>query len=303
MKPKIILLSVLSAIFFASLPQIHVQAADLSLGAVSWYAWWVTPFNKEIKGGAQNASKGIDVNMNNSNVLYGPVMSIKFNDMWNVSALFVFSPHGGYGARSDFLAANVNDFSEFDVYLNSKFGTSYMPVLVEAVRVNVHYIKRYDLDLTADCWLNKSFKIFFGFKYQGYKMLGDMAVVFLNPQPIPGLSKTMYSKYHLFGGGLGIGTTIHLVDSLFLVGNLSGFLLEGLTFFKHESFREQRNGTSTYGTNGNLSFAYYIEDARTTLSLGYRAQVNWYGKPDLSHDSVTNTGLFHGLMLSVIYTI
>jgi len=273
------------------------------MGAVSWYAWWNPPIKNAMTGSTETASAFRSFRMAGANFLYGPVLSCKLNDTWNISSLFVFNEHGGYKAEGRFLGGSMR-IAGYNTLLNIRFGKNFNPLIVGYFKVNSDYIKRYDNDFMIDHWFSKSLKIFFGFKYQGYRMGGTLASVFLNNQPAPGIISRIKYQHDFFGGGMGFGTTIHIADSLFLVGNLSGFLLEGKESKKFQiELRLQKPGISTYGANGNLSFAYYFEEARTTLSLGYRAQINWYGKPDLSKYENANTGMFHGLMASVIYSI
>jgi len=99
------------------------SAAELTVGATTWYTWW------DLKSTGMNNS--IDPTL-----LYGPALSLKFSDDFNLSFVFLYG--------------------KFDMKDSSGPGTQ--------------EISRTDSDLALNYRLNNYFKIFIGAKYMAYKM-------------------------------------------------------------------------------------------------------------------------------------
>ncbi len=102
------------------------------------------------------------------------------------------------------------------------------------------------------------------------------------------------------GPGLGIGSTLPLTNSLYLLFNVSGTYSWG----KHvdtESNVTRTNKLTERGFNTNLSFAYYFASASTSVNLGFRYQY-------VSIDYLEETNnkdhalIFYGPTLSVVYS-
>jgi hypothetical protein len=138
-------------------------------------------------------------------------------------------------------------------------------------------LHRMDSDTTLNYSINRYFKIFPGVKYMRFS----------------------YSDGHhqSVGPGFGVGTTIPLLDSLFVIVNGSGSYLFG----DHKNSGTSSEGFREYGYNVNAGLAYYIQAISTTVNVGYRYQY-FYSK----FDSNTNNGnldhVFRGLSMSIIYS-
>ena len=100
-----------------------VQATDISIGATTWYAWW--------SGGTPEDGDA------DPTFLYGPVMSVKFNDDFNLTFVYLHGKHDIAGE-------------------SEKNGIKY-PFKVK--------FKRSDADLALNYRLNDIFKAFGGIKY------------------------------------------------------------------------------------------------------------------------------------------
>ena len=97
-----------------------VYAVDITVGATTWYAWW-----------EMNAGGGtIDFD---PEFMYGPALSVKFNDDFNLTFIYLYS--------------------KFDHQMDSSKPKSKMT--------------RYDSDLALNYRLNDYFKVFAGIKYMG----------------------------------------------------------------------------------------------------------------------------------------
>ena len=141
-------------------------------------------------------------------------------------------------------------------------------------------IDRFDSDTALNYSINRYIKFFGGAKFMGYAMQGS-------------------SFSHMaLGPALGIGVTLPVSDSLFILWNASGAFLFG----KHRDSGSdgQRSGYTEPGLNTNLSLAWYIESMSTTITLGFRYQIfrtlyneeeNW---TDMTHQ-------FYGVTLSAVY--
>ncbi len=208
------------------------QAADLSVGASTWYSWW--------RFEERDRTRSIDPSF-----LYGPVLALGFGRGWSLSTVFLY---GRFTMEEDDGASSK--------------------------------INRYDSDTALNYSINRYIKLFAGPKFMGYTM-----------------SRQSFSHIAV-GPALGIGITLPLSDSLFLLWNVSGVYLFG----EHEQENLGVKSSSDYtepGVNTNLSLAWYIESASTTLTMGFRYQrFNTYyaedGWSDMTHQ-------FYGITLSAVY--
>ena len=190
------------------------QAADLSVGASTWYSWW-------------RFEEGNRTETFDPALLYGPVLALGFGGRWSLSTIFL------YGR---FNMDNEDSKSE--------------------------KIDRYDSDTAVNYSINRYVKFFGGAKFMGYDMQGS-------------------SFSHMaLGPALGVGVTLPLSDSFFLLWNASGALLFG----KHKDAGSdgKRSGYTEPGLNTNLSLAWYVESASTTITLGFRYQLfgTFYNKEE-----------------------
>jgi hypothetical protein len=145
--------------------------------------------------------------------------------------------------------------------------------------------RRYDSDTVLSYKLSRWFKVFGGFKY--------FRMGFNQGEKTPGLFKSTDEDYVSRGAGLGVGLTLPVTDSLFVLANFSGLYC----------FGRQKNldDTRDTGFNSNISLAYYLASLSTTLSGGFR-----YQYIDSRHKTYTdqNTKVkFYGLTLMAMYHI
>ncbi|HOP63509.1 MAG TPA: hypothetical protein PK358_10125 [Spirochaetota bacterium] len=110
-------------------------AVDISAGATTWYSWW--DFEED------NTSYTPDID---PTLLYGPALSVKFNDEYNLTFVFLYG--------------------KFDMQEGE--GSS-----VEITRI--------DSDLALNYRLNNYFKLFFGGKYMGYTQDNGFSHLGLGP--------------------------------------------------------------------------------------------------------------------------
>lgn len=207
-------------------------AADFSVGASVWYAWYN-------ENQIDNSDPSVDPTF-----LYGPMFALGFAPRWSLTAVFLYG---------------VYDYPM-------------TPGETEPLR-------RYDSDIALNYSINRYIKVFGGAKVMGYAF--DQG------------------SYYGAGPALGLGLTLPLSDSLFLLGNVSGVYGFG---------REEHDGGSSsdareLGFNTTFSLAYYIESASTTITLGGRYQ--WfnidYEKDDPNEFPESNI-TFYGITFSVVYS-
>jgi len=117
---KKILLLAFMVMFIGIIAPCKVYAVDISVGATTWYTWWEIETHD---GDKFNFDPGF---------MYGPTMSVEFNDDFNLTFL----------------------------YLYGKFDLNYSPFPVT--------FKRRDLDIALNYRLNGFFKLFGGIKYMSY---------------------------------------------------------------------------------------------------------------------------------------
>ncbi len=229
-KSIIILLFAALFIFPAAL-----QAADISVGASSWFAWW------------HIHQDGPDPHIDPS-LLYGPVLSIGLPPDWSITAVFLYG--------------------HLDMENSGSSGNS-----------STTRITRYDSDLALNYSINRYIKLFGGAKIMGYT----------------------WDEGHHYGMGpaAGVGLTLPLAESLFLLWNASGMYA-----FAKERGNQQgysyRSNAQEPGINTTLSLAYYFESASTTVTLGGRYQ--WFDVDYESEKIGNSESQFYGVTLSVVYS-
>ena len=127
---KILLLAFIASIIGIIIP-CKVHAVDISIGATTWYSWW------KFDGGGDNPD--IDPTF-----LYGPALSVKFNDDFNLTFVYLYGK---------FESEETNDKSGIPVTTKEK-------------------TKRKDSDVALNYRLNDYFKVFAGAKYMGFSAPG-----------------------------------------------------------------------------------------------------------------------------------
>lgn len=147
-------------------------------------------------------------------------------------------------------------------------------------------ITRFDSDLSLNYNFNRYVKVFGGGKYMGFNLDENGGS----------------GKHWSAGPGLGMGTTLPLTESLYLLFNLSGTYSWG----KHDSHED--NGTKTtvdmneMGGNTTLSLAYYFASASTSVSLGFRYHYLYIDYSKNNNNTKDGAITFYGPTFSVIYS-
>jgi len=192
---KYLLLAII-AIYIGLIIPCKVYAADITVGATTWYAEY------------KEASDFLDPTF-----MFGPVASVKFNDDFNLTFVYL------YGQFKDKFVSGAK-------------------------------MKRQDSDLALNYRLNNYFKLFGGIKYMNCKSSS------------PG--NPTYKSYS-YGPALGVSFTYPFIENIFFLATLSGSYVWWSRSFDDSDWND-------YGYNGTAALAYYISQASTTISLGYRYQ-------------------------------
>jgi len=208
-----------------------VKAADMSIGAATWYAWW--DYDQD----------------NNDNefdpaLMYGPALSVGLTGSLNLTGVLL------YGR-----------FEEVD--MGTKFD-------------------RYDSDIAFNYRICGYLKVFAGAKY-----------LYVDVDKGDGTHKAV-------SPALGIGLTIPVGRSLFLLGNISGLYGWGSEKGFLPTGDRFESDLIEKGFNSTLSLAWYIDSMSTTLSLGGRYQRAWATYDNELLDDATNT--FYGITFGAIYS-
>ena len=192
--------------------------------------------------------------------LFGPTLSVKLNENFNLTFVYLYG-------KFDYKAEHGTTTDDF-----------------KSVRS--------DTDLALNYRLNDYFKVFAGIKYLAFDM---MQVEYFD-----GTSSFMNDGNHTcFCGGLGISAVFPIMENLFLLGTISGLYGHGKDKI-YASGSSFKTGFDDYGLNANLSIAYYIAPASTTISLGARTQ---YFKTKYSDKfPVTVENQIYGITLTAAYS-
>ncbi len=159
------------------------------------------------------------------------------------------------------------------------------------------YPRRYDSDTTLNYSVLKWLKVFGGFKYMRYdaKAGADGATT--------GIFEETNMRHYSYGPGLGIGLTLPVADSLYLLGNFSVMYLSGNETF--DGLGDYNKEITETGFNSTISLAYYAASFATTFALGVRCQyfVTEYDNPYLKYmgKSKTDHSTFYGITFSAVY--
>jgi len=120
---KITALTFIAAVCCMTILRSDVSAAEISAGATTWYSWW------DLKTSGGDGDQEMDPSL-----LYGPALSLKFSDNYNVTFVFLYG--------------------KFDMEQGE----------------GKDEITRYDSDLALNYRLGNYFKLFAGGKYMAYEM-------------------------------------------------------------------------------------------------------------------------------------
>ena len=264
-------LSALTSIFVCALILMSSKAysLDITAGVTTWYAWLNQSYTKNIY-----KDKGYDNTQNHPSLLYGPALSVKFN----------------------------NDFNLTFIFLYGKFKIDELGTISGYEDINYSF-KRTDGDLALSYRLNDYFKIFAGIKVMSFAT--DKRI---NHNPQGGVCEVYHNSW---GPGLGLSCTYPILENLFFVSNLSGFYLwskEKKIYQGSTYLTEAKTNCNDYGMNINLSLAYYIAPASTTISLGGRIQAvmtiynSEYNQHRNDQSDSYDINMFYGITFMATYS-
>lgn len=234
--------------------------ASLNIGGTVWFAWWHFSLEDPIRAKIAPYSSLYNRYRMKPAFLYGPTISVDLPKGFGLSASFIYT--NGYRIY----ARSVSILSPYE-FVRDKYR-----------------ISRYDLDSTISYSPVSYFKIFMGFKFQGYDYTGralgmDMDGTGFRKSFITGSDRSL-------GAGLGFGFTAPIVGGLYFQWNLSGLYLN-MRFKYHGDFFKVETAPSSYtpgegdlrfwyhsyGGNTNVSLAYLISEISSTIILGFRYQL------------------------------
>lgn len=287
---------------------------DISIGVKMWYAMWDPPwadgktlqaplsFNPEIWYPFKLNIRPYRID---PTFQVGPQLSISFLHKWSVSSVFTV---GKYFALSEGSVLDVN------IYMLSP---SLWPINPPIFFPESYYRKeivKYDSDTAVGYNIHEYVKLFLGFKFQGYRY--KERIFYYN---IFAYKAEAESHFRNMGPALGIGITIPIYRSLYVIYNISGAWLAGKESYQ---FRYQYTVDTTgdlipiiarygaikfysYAGNTSLSFAYHFSGSGLTLSAGFRYQVLYYRQDKKFIDFIDYDGKydhFYGGTLSFVYS-
>ena len=254
---------ILAFVFFPAVFGGNAYAVDITAGATTWYAWGRQYYTQ--KDNIDNYDADIK---SDPAFLYGPALSVKFNDDFNLTFVYL------YGKFS----AVKNDGSKAD-------------------------FKRNDSDLALNYKLNDYFKVFIGAKYLSY----DIIPVKDNFWGAMSFKVKDMDPHTSYGPGLGASATIPIIGNIFGLATISGLYLWGnekvdITDGFNENPRSLKIGYNEYGINSNISIAYYIAQYSTVISLGSRFQFIMADYDDNEIHLSDIKFMIYGVTLTATYT-
>jgi len=231
---------------------------DMTVGATTWYAWGKQYNSQKDQFGKYNTIIDSDPSL-----LYGPALSLKFNDDFNLTFVFLYGKF-------------ESEKSEF---------------------------KRIDSDLALNYKLHDYFKVFIGAKYLSYGVMpvtgnfhgaSDFTIEDIDSHTSYGTGLGASATVPIIDNLFGLAT----VSGLYLFGKQGIDKTDGIGGPEQTI----KIGYKEYGINTNLSLAYYIAQWSTVVSLGGRFQyiISDYKDNDIHLDSVRF--LIYGATLTATYT-
>ena len=161
--------------------------------------------------------------------------------------------------------------------------------------------KRSDADLALNYRLNDYFKVFGGIKYFSYDMLQVPSNHGIYTYKNDG-------KHTTSALGLGLTATFPIADNLFLLATLSGFYgsigNDKDKIINTSTLDREKIGFQDFGINSNLSMAYYITGASTTINLGVRYQyfkIKYESRNNDKWQGITMDNTIYGITLTATY--
>ena len=242
---KIFKKTLIALTFILILYPARSEAVSLGVGVSTWYNWWDGYF-AGLTTDVTETKKQEFADME-SGFLYGPLLSLRFNETFSISTLFMI---GNYSAtHSDTI--NVPLIGIYPAQLSQE-------------------ILRYDNDTALNFDITSYFKIFIGFK-----------LLHLNIKSTslrPGYTVPIFiSKIRLtnYAPAVGFGFSIPVTNDLYLLWNLSILFSIG-DYYQEASYPwyiEHDKTINQFGANSRISFAYSFSSINTVLMIGFRYQL------------------------------
>lgn len=236
-------------IFSASILPLHSLAADVSIGAAVWCAWWEPdwmndpgrPVLKEFKGYPTAAG--------------GPLVSVKIDETWSIDAAYLYG--------------------KFEKERKSIYFPINVPLIMIPLLISIsqdRWVERHEADFLITCSVHQHVNIFIGCKYSGYGIDEKLKIAFYNQQ-----SK---NDNNYAGPMLGAKFRFPIISTLTLNPTITWVMQFGKwkpnTGLLYEIYNSisgiSRATVMYYGPDITLSLAYLIRRANITLALGGRFQ-------------------------------
>ncbi len=249
MKTKLVICAVVVSISVGALP---AWALDVSIGPTAWFAWWKPAFEDIYAAYGDPGVVEQDFQLGPA-PMYGAALSLAFSKEWSWSSVFVYG-------------------NEYRAEVNKTYTNGFR--VTGAMR-----IEKTDLDSTVNYSLSRTVKVFGGVKYQGYSFKDNSTTYYPGSSAVYKTDSTHVYSWST-GPGLGVGFTIPVSESVFILLNASGL-------YMYASLKAPGGNIQAYdcwGGNAGISLAYYVSSMSTTIALGGRYQFITYAFKDNSSD-------------------
>lgn len=224
-------------------------------------------------GKNENANRGNNFKMiEDAAKVYGALFGLQLTDVLSLGAVFSYGT--GWKCKSDYIF--------------------YSGTVLHMYRT-MDKTQRYEGDITCNYRLNNYFKIFFGWKYIGFRADGEYDIYIEGGGPLG--EGTFNIESDLSGPGLGLTLKLNLDDNLFFITTLSGIYMRekvetDINGYSNKTTDEDYNWA---GPNATLNFTYAVPDTSASISLGGRYQY-------LIKLDEHSKNLLYGVMLTAIYS-
>ncbi len=231
----------------------QAQAGEFSVGATVMYAWW-KPF-------AANYLQQLDRKWpiqttfyaENSSVLYGPILGYKISDSWKLSFMLLMALHNQFSAASHNATMDLSGF--------------------HLARTTADRMNKYDADLRAFYVAGKYADVFIAVNLEADKYFGDYRALISLAPVLPvllPLAGSLRSFQYDCGPGVGVNLRFELVKNLYAQMRLSLYVMGG-TLERNVQYEKRKvNSHLCLKSVDEVLLSYYIEAARTTISIGGR---------------------------------
>ncbi len=272
-----------------------LPAADFGIGAMTYYATWQPAFTSYVKrwGGENVEAKPL--------YLAGPILTMKFLDDWDISAVGLFSIKSS-------LEEENHDIFTFSLPASPPlFGYS---ISVESKSV----ITRNDIDLTIGCKVWRYIKAFVGYKFMSTRTGDSEYTIYVmhNGQTVNvDRSHKFEFDYISHAGGIGLGLALPVVSNFYIVMNSSFLYAQASMEISLVDWNRQKRligvedetikKYSALGVNSTLSLSYYFDSISTSIVLTGRYQFLRYNRIEDDVYYIRSDDIYYGVMLSAVF--